>query len=265
MRASRFVLLVLWSLIAIGNCSADSDQAWEEIKGRNFVVYYESESDQSLAQSLLRRAEDYYQTIGADIGYSRTNKFWTWDERVKIFLFSTQSSFLQSTGQPVWSTGYADRDSRVFKSKTIVTYRQEQGFLDGLLPHEISHLILHDFVQGPIPIWFDEGVAQLQEKDKKNQARSIMKMLTQKKLYVPFEQFTVLDIRRVAEPRVAETFYCQSLSIVDFLRTKYGAEAFGRLCRGLRDHKNFQAAMSAAYQGSLENFSDLEAKWLASF
>lgn len=247
--------------------SAAADLPWGEIKDKHFVIYYEEKNDQPLAKELLRRAESYYQKIGDDIGYSRTNKMWTWENRVEIFLFATQASFVASTGQPLWSTGYADRDSRLFKSKTIITFRQEENFADGLLPHEISHLILHDFItnNANIPIWFDEGVAQMQEKDKRSMVRPIIRSLISRKQTVPFALFLNWDIRKEKDARKAQIFYAQSLSVVDYLVTKYGSDAFGRLCRALRDNKDFASALSFAYSGVFANFDDLEKKWMASF
>ncbi|MCB9772303.1 MAG: hypothetical protein H6754_07110 [Candidatus Omnitrophica bacterium] len=244
-----------------------ADSAWKEIKDKHFVIYYEAQSDESLAKDLLRRAEGYYRKIGDEIGYSRTNKLWTWEERVQIFLFATQSSYLANTGQPSWSTGYADRDSRLFKSKTIMTYRQEEGFVDGLLPHEISHLILHDFIPNDerIPVWFDEGVAQMQEKDRRPMARQIMKTLTGGKQYVPFSQFVKFDVRREKDPRKAQIFYVQSLSVVDFLVTKFGNDSFRRLLRSLRDNKDFNEALFSTYSGVFKDLADFERKWILSF
>ena len=251
---------------AAADPSAAADKPWGEVKGRHFVVYYEAGADEDLAQTLARRAEEYYDKIGVDTGYARANKFWTWEERAKIFLFSTRESFLRNTGQPVWSGGYADRDSHTFRTKTIITFKQEQEFLDGLLPHEISHLILHDFIPraGQIPVWFDEGVAQLQEKSKREMVRGMMRDLVLRKGEIPFNLFVRLDIRKERDPQKAGIFYAQSLSVVDYLRAQYGADAFGRLCRGLRDHRSFEEALSAAYPGVIENFSDLGKKWISS-
>ncbi len=258
--------MVLFGFIFVGVCSA-ADVGWGEIKDKHFVIYYETKSDQGLAKELLRRAEGYYQKIGDDIGYSRINKMWTWDNRVEIFLFATQSSFVASSGQPLWSTGYADRDSRLFKSKTIVTFKQQEGFVDGLLPHEISHLILHDFIPNAmnVPIWFDEGVAQMQEKDKRAMIHPMMKTLISRNQHIPFEKFVNLDIRKEKDGRKVQIFYAQSLSVVDYLVTKYGIDAFGRLCRALRDNKNFAQALTLAYSGVFANFADLEKKWILSF
>ncbi len=243
------------------------DQTWGEIKDKHFVIFYESKKDASLAKDLLRQAEGYYSRIGENIGFSRTNKMWTWDDRVQIFLFATQASFVASTGQPVWSTGYADRDSRLFSSKTIITFRQEENFVDGLLPHEISHLILHDFIPSTarIPIWFDEGVAQLQESNKRVMANSIMKTMTSRGQQIPFAQFLHWDIRREKDTRKAQVFYAQSLSVVDYLVTKFGSDALGRLCRNLRDNKDFSEALKAAYPGVFRDLQDLEKKWISSF
>lgn len=244
-----------------------ADAAWGEIKDKHFVIYYEAKNDKPVAENLLRRAEDYYRKIGDDIGYSRTNKMWTWDDRVQIFLFATQETFLAKTGQPAWSTGYADRDSRLFKSKTIMTFKQENHFVDGLLPHEISHLILHDFIPraDDLPIWFDEGVAQMQEMDKRSMARNIMRTLVSREQYVPFEKFMRWNIRNERDSRKAEIFYVQSLSVVDYLITKYGVDAFGRLCRQLRDNKDFETALAGAYSGIFKNSQDLEKKWVLFF
>jgi hypothetical protein len=244
-----------------------ADAAWGEIKDKHFVIYYEAKNDKTVAQDLLRKAEEYYRKIGDDTGYSRTNKMWTWDDRVQIFLFATQDSFVAKTGQPAWSTGYADRDSRLFKSKTIATFKQEENFVDGLLPHEISHLILHDFIgdEGRIPVWFDEGVAQLQEKNKRSMARDIMGNMTANKQFIPLAQLLTWNIRGERDPRKAQIFYAQSLSVVDYLVTAYGVDAFGRLCRQMRDNHNFSVALSGAYPGIFKDIQDLERKWVYSF
>jgi len=258
-----FLVLLSWSVIFSAGVVAAPENSWGEAKDKHFVIYYENKNDATFGRMILRKAEEYYQKIGSDTGFLRANRFWTNNQRVKIFLFSTRESFLSSTGQPSWSIGYADRDSQTFRSKTIITYRQETDFVDGLLPHEISHLILHDFIQADrIPIWFDEGVAQMQEKNKLILVRGIMAKLVAQRMHIPIDQFRSLDVRRVRDTRTAEIFYAQSLSIIDFLITKYGREAFGRLCRELRDGKDFEGALSKAYPRSIENYRELETKWL---
>lgn len=250
--------------LRLGNCGG-AENAWGEVKDRHFVVYYENRNDAEFSRTVLRKAEEYYQKVGTDTGYSRANRFWTDNERVKIFLFKDRDSFLQSTGQPSWSVGYADRDSQTFRSRTIITYRQESDFIDGLLPHEVSHLVLHDFIQAErIPVWFDEGVAQLQERNKIGLTRGIMGNLVRRGMSMPVGEFSRFDVRTVRDPGAAEVFYAQSLSVVDFLITKYGRDAFGRLCRELRDGKDFEAALARAYPGAIENYRELQAKWLQS-
>lgn len=263
----RALFFLVCSCCILVKFSFAADSAWGEIKDKHFVIYYEVAKDKSLAASYLRQAEKYYQIIGERIGYSRANKMWTWDERVQIFLFATQESFSASTGQPAWSTGYADRDSRFFKSKTIVTFSQEKDFGDSTLPHEISHLILHDFISNSdrIPIWFDEGVAQMQEKDKLAMVKGIMKTLVRRSQHIPFDQFLTWDIRKERDTRKVQIFYAQSLSVVEYLITKFGVDAFGRLCRQLRDGKDFTQSLLATYSGVFSDVYDLERKWVLSF
>ncbi len=237
---------------------------WKEIKDKHFVVYYGFAMTREDAGQVLRRAEGYYDKIAQQIGYARYSNFWTWEDRVKIIIYDNQNDFMQETHQPAWSMGYADRHPRLFKSKVIVTYKQENYFFDGLLPHEISHLILHDFFgqQTAIPLWFDEGVAQLQETEKRAVADRLMRRLVQQGKQLPLSTLIAMDIRKERNPTKAKVFYAQSLSVVDFLVVKYGSEAFGTLCRQLRDGKPFAEALRFAYSNSLESVEQLENKWL---
>ena len=236
---------------------------WSQLKEQHFVVYY-TPDDESLGRLVLRKAEEYYSRIALEIGYSRYSTFWTWDDRVKIFIFPDQKSYRQSTGQPQWSTGYANKDSHLFKTRMIVTFRQEDQFLDGLLPHEISHLILHDFVgfERTIPIWFDEGVAQLNESDKKNIAHQVMTKLIVQNQFIPLDALMQWDIRRETDSKKVSVFYAQSVSVVDFLIHEYGSDAFSFLCRNLKDGKDMEEAIRVAYSGSLDSVSILQEKWM---
>ncbi|MDP2654614.1 MAG: hypothetical protein Q8Q08_11380 [Candidatus Omnitrophota bacterium] len=260
--SARNVLFFAVAFAAMGAGPAAGED-WQELKGDHFVVYFAPASGRETARTVLRRAEEYYKKIGARIGYSRYQDFWTWDERAKIFIFPDQRSFMQATGQPAWSKGYADRDSYLFESRAIVTYFQEDRLVDGLLPHEISHLILRDFIgEASVPIWFEEGVAQLEEAGKSAEASRTMKLLVPRRQHIPFGLFMAMDVRREKDPRKAQIFYAQSLSVVEFLIKKYGSDTFGRLCRNLRDGRPFPEALAAAYAASLPSLADLEIQWV---
>ncbi len=237
---------------------------WYQIKGEHFVVYAANREREAIVRDVLRSAEEYYDKIARQIGYARYGNFWTWDERVKIIIFPDQLSFSVTTNQPVWSKGYAMRDSKLFESRVIVTFEQEENFLAGVLPHEIGHLILKDYVgfNRPIPLWFDEGVAQLQEKTDER-AQRVLAYLAQKGDHIPFELLNRIDIRQETDGQKVGIFYAQSRLILEFLIKQYGQGAFQRLCHDLKDGRPFEEALKNAYSPSIDSMKTLEQKWVS--
>jgi len=241
-----------------------SDDAWMKERGKHFIVCHSSRLDASFAREILRKAEKYYDKIANNLNYSRYRNFWTWDHRVNIFIYDDQEAFIEKTKQPRWSKGGALREDNLLKTRTIVTYKQEDGFLDGVLPHEISHLILKDFIgfDRDIPIWFHEGVAQLQEKGKPAEAQRVMKIAVANGIYIPLEILMIRDIRHISNPQEVVLFYAQSFSIVNFLIKQYGSNQFGKLCMFLKEGYPFQEALSKAYYFNFSSIATLEKKWL---
>lgn len=236
---------------------------WQSSEGEHFVVHYYDKYHASTAAHVLNKAEEYYDKVAYQIGYSRYSDFWTWEDRVKIFIFPDQASFLLTTGQKIWSKGYAVRDSKLFESRAIVTFHQEESFINNLLPHEIAHLVVKDYIgfDRPLPIWFEEGVAQQQE-IKDSAQEEAMIFLAKSGQYIPFEMLSNLDIRREADEMKVAVFYAQSRSIIEFLIKVYGREAFARLCGNLRDDMDLLQALANAYGGSIDSMAALERKWL---
>jgi hypothetical protein len=238
---------------------------WREQKGNHFIIRTEHSISDRWARDVLEKAEIYYRTIAEQIGYARYNKFWTWDTRVEIIVYDDRDVFLKETGQPAWSQGGAIHRPLYLEERKIVTYKQDENFLDGLLPHEISHLMLIDFIgwKQEIPLWFNEGVAQLQEKGKKEKAQVLMKALVPRGQYIRLEAMTNLDIRSETDGSKVALFYAQSLSVTDFMISRYGSKAFGLLCRHMRDGRNFEEALKLTYPRDIGTIEELEKKWLS--
>jgi len=256
-----FILIFLCFVIPLEVSSDD----WQKEMGKHFVIYYSDIKDVSWAKKVLREAEGYYNKIAQHIGYSRYQNYWTWDERVKIVIYDDQKDFVQKTGLPDWSTGAAIRDLEVFRSRGIVTFKQEEGLFEGVLPHEITHLILRDFIgfDRNIPIWFDEGVAQIQEKYKRERANQVMKGLVRNEQHIPLEIFFRLDTRVMTDQLYISVFYAQSISLIDYLIKNYGSRRFGELCSQMRDGLNFEESLGKSYTNIINSSQELEKKWLS--
>ncbi|OIO37162.1 MAG: hypothetical protein AUJ72_05090 [Candidatus Omnitrophica bacterium CG1_02_46_14] len=232
---------------------------WKEEKGDHFIVYYQG--DQKFPKDVSRQSEVYYNQIANDIGYPRYSNFWQWDNRVKIYVYPSKTEFQKASNQPEWSNGMAD-----YTAKRILTYSWSKGFLDGLLPHEITHLVFRDFVgfKGQVPLWIDEGVAQWEEPKKRAMAGAAAYYLIQQQKVIPVGDLTVMNNLRNKSDEEVQSFYMQSVSLIDYLIKNYGAQSFTALCRQLRDGKKLNEALSFSYSTVIKDIDQLQDKWMRS-
>lgn len=250
---------IWWVIVAIflicGHAVADD---WQVVKGEHFLIYYMD--DKAFARETLTYAERYYDKIAHDLGYSRYDKFWHWEDRVKIYIYPTHNDFLKATGMPEWVFGTA-----FYEEKAIVTHRWNEGFLHSLLPHELTHLIFRDFVgfKGEVPLWLDEGVAQWEEKDRKRWALDITRQLVKEKDYIPIAELMRIDTKDERNFELSRKFYAQAISLINYLIEEYGGTRFSLFCRQLRDGKSMDEALSFVYTSSIRNIDELEKKWAA--
>jgi hypothetical protein len=263
--------------IAIDTLAVSQD--WRELNNEHFIVY--STGDINFPKEVADRAEVYYRRIATDLGYPRYSEFWTWDKRVKIYIYPDHASFIAATGQPKWSEGVAD-----YKKKEIISYAWSEGFLESLLPHEMAHLIFRDFVgfKGEIPLWLDEGVAQWAEEFKKKQVRAMARDAFENDSFLSLKDMMNLDIRKIqdsdrlhirpirtkdGEPGILflstenliNTYYLEAVSLVSFLIERYGSTSFAAFCRQLRDGKTVEEALRFAYPSRLTSIEQFEERW----
>ena len=233
---------------------------WQQSGSEHFIVYHAG--DGKFAKEILNKSEKYYLTIAKNLGYPRYSEFWLWDNRVKIYMYPDQGSFLKATGQPEWSEGMAS-----YTDKFIASHVFSKEFIESVLPHEVAHLIFRDFVgfKGEIPLWLDEGVAQWSEEVKRVKMRKLAMQFYSEDKLLSIDDLMTLDVRRLKDIErvyirairtrkgadgvlfldantLVSTYYLQSVSVVEFLIQRYGTDRFIHFCRQLRDGKSLEEA-----------------------
>ena len=254
-------------------------EEWKELSGDHFLVYFNG--DDKFPKDVLDKSEIYYQRIATELGYPRYSEFWTWDKRVKIYIYPDHKTFIAATNQPEWSQGMAD-----YTNKHIVSFAWSQGFFDSLLPHEMAHLIFRDFVgfKGEVPLWLDEGVAQWEEESKRAAVKKIARQLFDADNLLSLNDMMKLDVRNVKESdrvyirstrtkqgdkgvlflsgnNIVNVYYVQAVSLTGFLIEKYGSYSFADFCRQLRDGKGIEEALRFAYPTHIRGLDELEIEW----
>jgi hypothetical protein len=279
-RKSVFLVLCI-SLFSAQSSFAQSafTEEQKEIAGDHFIIVFTG--NDSFPRDVAAKAEIYYSRIATDLGYPRYSEFWTWDNRVRIFIYPDHDSYIKATKQPAWSQGVAD-----YRQKAIASYVWSKGFVESLLPHEMAHLIFRDFVgfKGEIPRWLDEGVAQWAEEDRRGQIKQMAREYYNNDTLLSITDMMKLDITRISETdkvyirasrtkkgdqgvlflsagNLVGTYYLQAASLVGFLIERYGSYSFADFCRQLRDGKGLEESLRFAYPTKIRDLEDLEKLW----
>ncbi|MBN3038717.1 MAG: hypothetical protein JW869_04780 [Candidatus Omnitrophica bacterium] len=220
-------------------------------KSTHFIIYYK-DVPTTYVNKVAREAERYYKSITNYLGFMRF-EFWTWDNRCRIYIYSDREEYVKSTGAVAWSRGAVH-----IQNKEIVTYTMRKEFFDYVLPHEMGHIIFREVVglNTRLPLWIDEAVALLQEKDRDLYLREAEDMV-RSGFYIPISNLSRMnDYSKISPKR----FYSEAASIVDFLLEEYSRSDFVDFCRDIRDGKDWQEALLKTYR--FDDLKALEEAWV---
>jgi len=225
------------------------EKVWKEYKRRHFIVYYK-EAPLDFVKEVEKAAEQYYEEITNNLGFTRY-KGWTWDERVKIYIYDDHDDYIDSAGQARWSHGAASA-----RRKTIHTFPSAHGFFDSTLPHELGHIIFREFVgfRVQIPRWFEEGVAMYQEKAKRWGSNRIVKKAIETEDFIPLDELSHVVLTSKTDDQKVKLFYAESASIVYYMISELGEYRFVQFCRKIKSGDSFIKALTSVYF----RFKDLE-------
>ncbi|RJP58106.1 MAG: hypothetical protein C4541_08745 [Candidatus Auribacter fodinae] len=256
MRRSFLYILTFFCFAAQTSCFPQ-ELSFEEIKSDHFIIQYRCGT--SFAKEVETAAEKYYDSITTDLELDRFSGFWTWDNRCTIILFESHDEYCAVTRQPDWSGGHVD-----YRSKRLYAFPWAENFLNSLLPHELTHIILREYIKDNpnVPLWIDEGLAQFQENIDRTEQDNAMRGILKDGAYIPLAEIQrIKSLIQVEDDRKISLFYLQSYYLIRFMVDSYGKQQFAEFIRQLRAGKTVEEALRFAYPSSIRTIALLEQKW----
>ena len=252
---SLWLILACFLSLKSGAVEEVPQAQWKEIKGKHFIVRYQK--SEKFAEDTLSKAEKLYTAITERLGFKRYGNYWLWDERATIWIYGSRDAFVKAENAPAWAAGKAS-----VKGREIKAFETDASFLVTVLPHEMSHLIFREFtgMGNKVPLWLDEGVAQLQEKDAKK-ALPLLRDAGLRGTLIPLRSLMNMKPERLVGMGPA-VFYAESLSLVDFMIAQHGSVTFRKFCGALKEGKSMDDALRFTYPGSIRSIEALEKAWL---
>jgi hypothetical protein len=174
--------------------------------------------------------------------YNNDEEFTAWHSYVSEFVGGQAFSALGITTQIVTSAP------------------PNSGWLNSVIPHEISHLYFYQVTEHPLsiaPSWLNEGLAQYNEFGENQSSIELAKRAISEGDYIPL---TALTGSFGYDAEKVHLAYAESVSAVTYLVEAYGnanmAALFAAYRDGLPDQQAFKAAMGIS-------LNDFEQDWLA--
>jgi tetratricopeptide (TPR) repeat protein len=183
-----------------------------------------------------------------------------WPTRCDIYIHSTGDEYAQATQQSPRCPGHSTmpmEGERVL-SRRVDVHCDDPNMCVGVLPHEVTHVVLAGRFPGALPRWADEGMAVLTEPRERveRHLRNLPNHAQQGQLF-SMAQLMRFD-KKYPEPQLVGAFYAESVSVVDYLSRLHGPQEFSQfMADGMRG--GYEAALRKHY--NLQSFADLDAAW----
>ncbi|MFH1996024.1 MAG: hypothetical protein ABIJ27_03385 [Candidatus Omnitrophota bacterium] len=222
---------------------------WQHAETGHFIYHF---VDADWAEIVYINAEVFYSWIKDIFGIRKD----TWTKKVHIFVFTDEARW-NDFKEKARVTAHGDAFTSgwelfFYRRPHVLTARKS-------LAHEITHVIVFRFLDGPIPIFLNEGFAEfismraiaMQEQASEYDLRAV-KFLT-KGEYLPLEELIAAKTYPTSKEALI-IFYRESELLVRHLILNHQTEKFYKLLRLVSKGQTFKQAVKKTYEKDFTSF-----------
>jgi len=234
----------------------EGPNGWEVAETANFRIMHKGQS-RELVEKAAAVAERTRTTMGRKwLGDAEEQ----WKPACEVFLHATVDDYVRETGKQANSPGHSTvstEKDRVI-SRRIDLHCDEPAMLARRLPHETTHVVLAGkFGDKPLPRWADEGLAVMAE-PRCEIDRYLGKLQECRCNHQLFYFNKMIEMQDYPEARRIDAFYCESVSLVEFLLKEKDAATLAKFLRdGTR--LGYEAAAKRCY--GFADLNDMQKRW----
>jgi hypothetical protein len=258
--ASERIPFIEWSDVSNKDLSPQAraalsinPDAWRHAETIHFLYHFK---DAKLAETVYLHAEGYYDLV-KEIFDVRED---TWSKKAQIFVFENADlwrEFNARIGQ--------DADRPAFTTGWELFLEHQPHWLETpkMLAHEITHVVFFRFLDGPIPLFLNEGFAEfIAYRALSPQADGDMYRLKTVGLLKESEWIELKDLIQInsypEDDARTEVFYKESELLIRYLVTQCPQSRFYPLVQEISRGTAFPDAVSKLYG---MDFADFAAKF----
>ncbi len=219
--------------------------AWQHAETEYFVYHFH---DAKEAETILIHTEVYYHWVKEIFGVAEDPKLFKGKSHIFIFDDKTLwKSFNQTTPEKL-------PGAEAFTNGLELFIYREPFWLEPqrVLAHEITHLVLHRFVKGEVPLFLNEGFAEFMAtkavamKADGNEFNVRTFQLVPENEFIPLEELILL--KRYPDTEEKNTiFYRESELLTRFLVLNYQKEKLYELLKETAAGATFEKALKGIY------------------
>jgi hypothetical protein len=225
---------------------------WQERSDRNVTVYW-YEGDGAFGDQLIDTATRALDNLQHEINA-------TVEESVTIYVYANQADMRSAmrVNSVEWVGGSAWPSLGIIIG--LFAPGDDQAEMGRLIPHELSHHVLHQATDNPyggVPRWFDEGLAMYNQDSIMYSMGITLESAARQGKLIPLE---ALASSFPTDPQQALLSYAQSHSIVSYIIETYGTEATRNLTLAFEEATPLEEALQETIGLSVD---ELDAAWRA--
>jgi hypothetical protein len=266
---ASFLLSGNAALVAVG-CESDTCTCNEVTNSRQPGCWWASTGSFRVcsftspeeANQVARRCENL-RTELAEV-YGLESHKTKWQPRCEVYLLCNKQKYGAVVGRAAMETlgsTLVTPETGLIKVRRIDLRTDVVGYLQEVLPHEMTHVLIADqFREGPPPLWYDEGLALLADSPSKHAAH-VIDLRNGLNRGIAFSLEELMTTKQYPTPNRVSVFYGQCASLAQFLANYQGAakvHAFARQSQAV----GVNLALKETY--GIRGVSELEQMWLKS-
>jgi hypothetical protein len=256
--SASLIKIVDWQELSDKNVSGSGRAAlqihrdlWKHAETEHFVYHFRDEKE---AETIYVHAEVYYRWIKDMFGINED----PWLVKCHVYIFENKVLWQEFNKQP----GERLPGAEAYTNGTELFIYREPFYLapQRVLAHEITHIVMHRFLKGPLPLFLNEGFAEfmsykaiaVQADGNEYNFRTIA--------MIPPENFIPLD-ELIATKKYPETqesqnfFYHESELLARYLLLNHDPKKFYSLLEKTTSGISFERALEEIYATDLETLS----------